>query len=104
MPLTIRQVHPAFAGEVSGVDLTRPLSRDDIAAIDAGMTRYGVLVFHDQNITDEQQLAFSKAFGVMPMTMLFSVVSLIPVMQRYAIPTPDQGDDPRPNPDPVDKA
>ncbi|MFO1084707.1 MAG: TauD/TfdA family dioxygenase [Reyranellaceae bacterium] len=63
MPLTIRQVHPAFAGEVSGVDLTRPLSRDDIAAIDAGMTRYGVLVFHDQNITDEQQLAFSRSLG-----------------------------------------
>ncbi|MBX7199822.1 MAG: septation protein A [Rhodospirillaceae bacterium] len=56
-----------------------------------------------RNASTEFWIAF-KAFGVMPMTMLFSVVSLIPVMQRYAIPTPDQGDDPRPNPDPVDKA
>lgn len=43
-----------------------------------------------------------KVFGVMPMTMAFSVLSLIPVMQRYAV-QPDK------NPDddgdtPVDKA
>jgi alpha-ketoglutarate-dependent 2,4-dichlorophenoxyacetate dioxygenase len=63
MSLAIRQIHPVFAGEVSGVDLTRPLSRDEVAAIDAGMDRYAVLVFHDQTITDEQQMAFSVNFG-----------------------------------------
>jgi len=63
MSLAIRQIHPVFAGEVSGVDLTRPLSRDEVAAIDAGMDRYAVLVFHDQKITDEQQMAFSVNFG-----------------------------------------
>jgi alpha-ketoglutarate-dependent 2,4-dichlorophenoxyacetate dioxygenase len=34
-----------------------------VAAIEAGMDRYAVLVFHDQNITDEQQIAFSRDFG-----------------------------------------
>ena len=63
MTIAIRQIHPAFVGEVSGVDLTRPLSRSDVAAIDAGMDRYAVLVFHDQRITDEQQMAFSVNFG-----------------------------------------
>jgi hypothetical protein len=53
----------AFAGEVSGVDLRRPLSRADADAIDAGMNRYGVLVFHDQDITDAQQIAFSTTLG-----------------------------------------
>src|SRR5215470_8865372 len=61
--IAIRQIHPVFVGEVSGVDLTRPLSRDEVAAIEAGMDRYAVLVFHDQKITDEQQMAFSKNFG-----------------------------------------
>jgi len=61
--LSIRQIHPVFVGEVSGVDLTRPLSREEAAAIDAGMDRYAVLVFHDQNITDDQQMEFSKNFG-----------------------------------------
>jgi alpha-ketoglutarate-dependent 2,4-dichlorophenoxyacetate dioxygenase len=63
MTISIRQIHPVFVGEVSGVDLTRPLSRDDVAAIEAGMDRYAVLVFHDQQVTDEQQMAFSRNFG-----------------------------------------
>ncbi|MBV8776595.1 MAG: TauD/TfdA family dioxygenase [Alphaproteobacteria bacterium] len=63
MALSIRQIHPVFVGEVSGVDLRRKLSPDDIAAIDDGMGRYAVLVFHDQDISDEQQIAFSRNFG-----------------------------------------
>jgi alpha-ketoglutarate-dependent 2,4-dichlorophenoxyacetate dioxygenase len=61
--LSISQVHPVFVGEVSGVDLRQPLTPDEVAAIDQGMDRYAVLVFHDQNITDEQQIAFTRNFG-----------------------------------------
>ena len=61
--IAIRQVHPVFVGEVSGVDLTRPLTKEEVAAIEAGMDRYAVLVFHDQNITDDQQMAFTLNFG-----------------------------------------
>ena len=63
MPIAIRQLHPTFAGEVTGVDITKPLSKDDVVAIDQGMDRYGVLVFPNQNITDEQQMAFTVNFG-----------------------------------------
>jgi alpha-ketoglutarate-dependent 2,4-dichlorophenoxyacetate dioxygenase len=63
MAVSIRQIHPVFVGEVSGVDLRQSLSRDGVAAIDEGMDRYAVLVFHDQNITDEQQIAFTRNFG-----------------------------------------
>jgi alpha-ketoglutarate-dependent 2,4-dichlorophenoxyacetate dioxygenase len=63
MAISIRQIHPVFVGEVSGVDLRRPLTGEEAAAIEAGMDRYAVLVFHDQNITDEQQIAFSRNFG-----------------------------------------
>ena len=63
MALTIKQIHPVFAGEVSGVDLTQPLSRADADAIDEGMNRHAVLVFHGQNVTDAQQIAFSHNFG-----------------------------------------
>jgi alpha-ketoglutarate-dependent 2,4-dichlorophenoxyacetate dioxygenase len=61
--ISIRQIHPVFAGEVSGADLTRPLSAQDVAAIEAGMDRYAVLVFRDQKITDDQQMAFTLNFG-----------------------------------------
>jgi alpha-ketoglutarate-dependent 2,4-dichlorophenoxyacetate dioxygenase len=63
MPLTIRQIHPVFAGEVSGVDITRPMSREDVAAIEAGMDAYAVLVFRGQDITDDEQMTFSRNFG-----------------------------------------
>ena len=67
MEIDIQPVDPAgrpfFAGEVSGIDLTRPLSAAEVAAVHAGMDRFGVLVFHDQKIDDDQQLAFSRALG-----------------------------------------
>jgi alpha-ketoglutarate-dependent 2,4-dichlorophenoxyacetate dioxygenase len=63
MAVSIRQLHPVFMGEVSGVDLRQTLTRDEVAAIEAGMDRYAVLVFHGQTITDEQQIAFSRNFG-----------------------------------------
>ncbi len=63
MTVAIKQIHPVFAGEVSGVDLTKPLSREEAVTIEEGMNRYGVLVFRDQNITDEQQIAFTRNFG-----------------------------------------
>ncbi len=64
MSLSIRPLTASgFAGEVSGIDLTRPLHPEQVAAIDAGMDRHGVLVFHDQRFDDESQMAFSRYFG-----------------------------------------
>jgi alpha-ketoglutarate-dependent 2,4-dichlorophenoxyacetate dioxygenase len=63
MPVKTRQIGPCFAAEVDGVDLSQPLSSDDIAAIHAGMDTYAVLVFHDQTIDDAQQLAFTRSLG-----------------------------------------
>src|SRR5215472_15119837 len=63
MPVSIRQIHPVFVGEVAGVDCRKPLSPENVAAIEAGMDEYAVLVFRDQNITDEEQIAFTRHFG-----------------------------------------
>jgi alpha-ketoglutarate-dependent 2,4-dichlorophenoxyacetate dioxygenase len=63
MALSIRPIHAEFAGEVSGVDITRPTTREEVMAIEAGMDRYAVLVFRDQQLTDEQQITFTLNFG-----------------------------------------
>lgn len=63
MELDIRPLHPLFAAEVVGVDLRERPSPELVAAIDAGMDRYAVLVLRDQHIDDDQQLAFGKALG-----------------------------------------
>ena len=70
MTITIEQVQSGFVGAVSGIDLTRALSGDEVAAIEAGMDRYAVLVFPDQPLTDEQQCAFSQNFGELEVTLI----------------------------------
>jgi alpha-ketoglutarate-dependent 2,4-dichlorophenoxyacetate dioxygenase len=61
--VSFRLVGPCLAAEVEGIDLTKPLSPEEVAAVHAGMDRYAVLVFHDQPLTDEQQLAFTRSLG-----------------------------------------
>ena len=63
----IDPARPTFIGEVSGIDLTRHLSDAEVAAVHAGMDRFGVLVFHDQHLDDEQQIAFSRQLGQLPL-------------------------------------
>src|SRR6188768_3877672 len=64
MAITIRQVGPCLAGEVDGIDMARPMTAADVAAIHAGMDKYAVLVFRNQqHISDAQQLAFTQSLG-----------------------------------------
>jgi alpha-ketoglutarate-dependent 2,4-dichlorophenoxyacetate dioxygenase len=63
MALAIRQLQKHFVGEVSGLDLRVPLTKEQAAEVEAGMDKYAVLVFHGQDLTDEQQLAFALNFG-----------------------------------------
>jgi alpha-ketoglutarate-dependent 2,4-dichlorophenoxyacetate dioxygenase len=67
MTLSIRPIDPVsrpfFGGVASGIDITRPLTRDQAAEIEMGMDQFGVMVFHGQRLTDETQMAFSRNFG-----------------------------------------
>jgi len=63
MAASFRQLSPTFAAEVGGVDCAKPLTPDEVAAIEAGMDRYAVLVFRGQDLTDAQQIAFTRHFG-----------------------------------------
>ena len=64
MAITFTPLTPVFAAECSGIDISQPLTDDEAAAIDAGMDKYAVLVFHrDTPLTTEQQIAFTKNFG-----------------------------------------
>jgi alpha-ketoglutarate-dependent 2,4-dichlorophenoxyacetate dioxygenase len=63
MSIQFEAIKPEVGARVSGVDLTRPLTPEQAAQIEAGMDRYGVLVFHGQPVTDEQQKSFTVNFG-----------------------------------------
>ena len=61
--LDIRPVTPVIGAEISGIDLRQPLDAKTAEAIRQALLQWKVLFFRDQEITDEQQLAFGRAFG-----------------------------------------
>jgi len=63
MSIRFNPLTPVIAAEVSGIDLRMPLTANQAQEIHDGMDRYAVLVFHDQELTNEQHLAFTQALG-----------------------------------------
>ncbi len=62
MAVTFRQLHPTFMAEVGPIDLRAVHDAETLAELRAGMDRYGVLVFHDQPFTDQDQLEWAQRF------------------------------------------
>ena len=62
--MRIRPIGTCIGAEVEGIDLREPVSPSQADEIHHAMDRHAVLVFHDQPLTDEQHLAFTRALGV----------------------------------------
>ena len=69
MTLIIRKLEEHIGAEVRGIDITSPIDAETFEQLRGALCEYAVLVFHDQNITNEQQVAFSEGFGPLEMTM-----------------------------------
>jgi alpha-ketoglutarate-dependent 2,4-dichlorophenoxyacetate dioxygenase len=65
MTLAFSPLHPLFAASADHVDLRAPLDAATIREIEAAMDRYAVLVFRDQQLGEEEQLAFTARLGPM---------------------------------------
>ena len=61
--LDVRPVGQTFVAEVEGVDLSQPLDDAIIAAITHAFNSYSILVFRDQDLTEDQHIAFTRRFG-----------------------------------------
>ena len=62
---TARRLTPTFAGEIRGLDLSRPLSDADFERVRALFLEHAVLVFRDQDLDAAALLAFTARFGPM---------------------------------------
>ena len=65
MAITVKPLHPLFVAEITGIDLTAPLEREDFRAIWNAFNEHQILVFRDQAFSDETQIAFSRNFGTL---------------------------------------
>ena len=61
--IAVTRLAAGFAARVEGADLTRPLDEATWGEIRAAFEEHSVLVFHDQPLDDESQIAFSRRFG-----------------------------------------
>jgi alpha-ketoglutarate-dependent 2,4-dichlorophenoxyacetate dioxygenase len=75
MTLTTRSLHPVFAAELGGIDLTRPIDDAVIAAFRRAMDEFAVAVIpHAGRFTDEQHLAFSRRLGPLQQMKMLTMV------------------------------
>src|SRR5436190_2432920 len=63
MTIEVTPLTRHIGGRMTGIDARQPLSPDEVAAVERAMDRHAVLVLPGQDITDAQQLAFTRNFG-----------------------------------------
>jgi taurine dioxygenase len=61
--LKIRKLGRVLGAEITGIDLDRPVADRLFGEILEAFHEHAVVVFRDQNLTPEQQFAFSRRFG-----------------------------------------
>jgi taurine dioxygenase len=61
--MQIKPLSKYVGAEIVGLDLAKPLPDDVFGKIDDAYNHYSVLVFRDQKLTPEQQIAFARRFG-----------------------------------------
>ena len=66
--IAANRLHPLFAAEITDLAVSEPIPDAVFSDIEAAFRRHSVLVFRDQPITDDQQIAFSERFGALETT------------------------------------
>ena len=69
MGIVIHQLSEYIGAAVTGIDITVPMNNKTFEVLKQALYKHSVLIVHDQNITDKQQITFSKGFGTLQMTM-----------------------------------
>jgi alpha-ketoglutarate-dependent 2,4-dichlorophenoxyacetate dioxygenase len=67
--MRITPVATHLAARVDDVDLAAPMDERTFRQIDEAFQEHSVLVFHDQRLTDAEQMAFSTRFGPLEVTI-----------------------------------
>jgi alpha-ketoglutarate-dependent 2,4-dichlorophenoxyacetate dioxygenase len=62
MALQLKPLQP-FAAQASGIDLRQPLTPEQVKEIEHAMDTHAVLVWRDQPLSQDQQIAFAKSLG-----------------------------------------
>jgi len=94
MTIRFEPIGATFGARVTGAHLKQGIRPEDVATIEDALARYGVLVFGEQSIGDDEQQAFIQQFGPPVVTKLKEIASGHP--HFYDISTVDDEGQPIP--------
>lgn len=63
MPFEVKELHPVFAAQVTGLPVTSEVAPDAVEFLEDAMAKYAVVVLPAQFIDDQTQVEFAKFFG-----------------------------------------
>jgi taurine dioxygenase len=89
---TITPVTGALGAVIEGVDLTNPLDAATVEVLRDALHEHSVLFFHDQDLDDDQQVAFASHFGTVgpyPLTKMLGGTTLVSMIEDTADSPPD---------------
>jgi alpha-ketoglutarate-dependent 2,4-dichlorophenoxyacetate dioxygenase len=85
MAITVCPVTQNFAAEIGDVDLSRPLDPPDVAAVKEAFAKYAVLIFPEQQLSQDQHLDFARYFGPLETTIaLFRKDTKLRLREEFA--------------------
>ena len=85
MAMTVCPVTLSFAAEIGDIDLSKPLDPSEVAQVKDAFTKYAVLIFPDQHLSQDQHLDFARYFGPLETTIaLFRKDSKLRVRKEFA--------------------
>lgn len=88
----ITPVTGAIGAVVEGVDLTAPLDAATVELVRAALHEHSVIFFHDQDLDEEQQIAFASHFGTVApyaLTKMLGETRLTSIIEDTADSPPD---------------
>ena len=93
MSLELKPITDGFGAYASGINLSNNLSRETIAAIEAGMDKYSVLVWRDSLLEDDHQIRLAENFGKIEISLLSKVRGKGGPANKSLVPISNVGDD-----------
>jgi len=63
MTIQFKKIGKTFVAIAQGIDLRQPIQNEDIQAIEKGLATFGVVVFKNQPLDEQQQDTFIRRFG-----------------------------------------
>jgi alpha-ketoglutarate-dependent 2,4-dichlorophenoxyacetate dioxygenase len=78
MTITVNAYTPNFVAEIYDVDLSKPVSAEDMHAIKQVFWKYGVLVFPEQKLSPQNHVDFAQQFGPIEMDRVLAMENAAP--------------------------